>query len=473
MGTGLASFIAGMGTGYFSAKDKQAERDRQARMDKIVTDRADREARDDQEAQNIKQELGAAATQPKVADTAAVPADGVGPVAPEDSPERYQVGNASFGTAPEASAAAAAGAKSPDQVNAAMAGVFRKYGQVDKAMSLEASTKQAKVADLQLKDAESAAKHKEFAQAAFQSLQQGGTQGFAKFATEAYGDGRTYNVQDDGKGGGTVTVADKDGKPVGSAIPFKSPEDLVMMAISRADPSKWVDYKGKQNTEARQQENWEKEYTLRKKDSESNADYRKRSLGIAQAAESRAAATFKKQMEDEKLPPEVKMQLSSLYDSKKVMFGAIQKAMSEDNYKADSDNAVKQAEQMKAIDSQIAVLNEKWSTKTPKGKPGIDYLGGPAPAATPVAQPSQMPVPQNTPAQSNAPAAPAPVKSDAPVRSTDGGKTYTLDVPQEIRDPSVPFYRLIPNPAYAAIKGQTFKSRQEAEAAFQQVNTQP
>jgi hypothetical protein len=55
--------------------------------------------------------------------------------------------------------------------------------------------------------------------------------------------------------------------------------------------------------------------------------------------------------------------------------------------------------------------------------------------------------------------------SAAPVRSTDGGKTFTLDVPSEIRDPSVPYYRMIKNPA-AGLANKKFNSRQEAQEAY-------
>jgi hypothetical protein len=57
------------------------------------------------------------------------------------------------------------------------------------------------------------------------------------------------------------------------------------------------------------------------------------------------------------------------------------------------------------------------------------------------------------------------VTSAAPVRSTDGGKTFTLDIPSEIRDPSVPYYRLIKNPA-AGLANKKFNSRQEAQEAY-------
>lgn len=53
----------------------------------------------------------------------------------------------------------------------------------------------------------------------------------------------------------------------------------------------------------------------------------------------------------------------------------------------------------------------------------------------------------------------------APVRSTDGGSTWTLDAPKTMRNPAVPYYQEIANPL-AKLSGQTFKSRAEAEAAW-------
>ena len=53
-----------------------------------------------------------------------------------------------------------------------------------------------------------------------------------------------------------------------------------------------------------------------------------------------------------------------------------------------------------------------------------------------------------------------------PLRTTDGGKTWTVDVPKTIRDPSVNWYREIPNPAFTAIGDKAFGSADEAKAAF-------
>ena len=56
-------------------------------------------------------------------------------------------------------------------------------------------------------------------------------------------------------------------------------------------------------------------------------------------------------------------------------------------------------------------------------------------------------------------------KGESLVRTTDGGKSWFLDIPKMIRDPSVPYYREIPNPA-AKLADMKFPSRKAAlEAA--------
>jgi hypothetical protein len=56
-------------------------------------------------------------------------------------------------------------------------------------------------------------------------------------------------------------------------------------------------------------------------------------------------------------------------------------------------------------------------------------------------------------------------KGESLVRTTDGGKSWFLDIPKTIRDPSVPYYRLIPNPA-ARLADMKFPSKAAAlEAA--------
>jgi len=74
--------------------------------------------------------------------------------------------------------------------------------------------------------------------------------------------------------------------------------------------------------------------------------------------------------------------------------------------------------------------------------------------------------PSALPASTKPAASKSAVERGIPLRSTDGGKTYTVDVPETIKDPSVKYYKEIPNPAYKELNGKTFKSAAEAEAAY-------
>ena len=65
------------------------------------------------------------------------------------------------------------------------------------------------------------------------------------------------------------------------------------------------------------------------------------------------------------------------------------------------------------------------------------------------------------------------IERNIPLRSTDGGKTYTIDVPETIKDPSVEYYREIPNPVFNAVNGKTFNSAAEAEAAYNAAKAAP
>ena len=58
-------------------------------------------------------------------------------------------------------------------------------------------------------------------------------------------------------------------------------------------------------------------------------------------------------------------------------------------------------------------------------------------------------------------------KADSLVRTTTGGKSWFLDIPKTIRDPSVPYYRQVPNPL-ASLADQEFPSK---DAAIQAYNT--
>lgn len=86
-----------------------------------------------------------------------------------------------------------------------------------------------------------------------------------------------------------------------------------------------------------------------------------------------------------------------------------------------------------------------------------------------VKPPTTAPV-EGTPIAVSAPVAASLIaaadKVKAPLRSTDGGKTWSLDIDKTIRNPSVSYYQPIENPVYTKLKDKTFKSRAEAEKAY-------
>jgi hypothetical protein len=55
---------------------------------------------------------------------------------------------------------------------------------------------------------------------------------------------------------------------------------------------------------------------------------------------------------------------------------------------------------------------------------------------------------------------------DKALRSTDGGRSYFLEIPEKIRDPKVPYFREIPNPMFQTLGNKKFASRADAQAAY-------
>lgn len=86
-----------------------------------------------------------------------------------------------------------------------------------------------------------------------------------------------------------------------------------------------------------------------------------------------------------------------------------------------------------------------------------------------VKPPATAPV-EGTPIAVSAPVAASLIaaadKVKAPLSSTDGGKTWSLDIDKTIRNPSVSYYQPIENPVYTKLKDKIFKSRAEAEKAY-------
>jgi hypothetical protein len=224
--------------------------------------------------------------------------------------------------------------------------------------------------------------------------------------------------------------------------------------------------------EAKEDSRWERTFEFNKKKDENDQQYKNRVLGFQARQEARAAQTHKLAMEDAKIPPAVKMQATALSEEMKSISSAMNKAMAEGSFNPESPNAKTMIERQAMLGIQYRQLMQPHMPGG-KDKPAADPLGldKPAPAA---ATPSQT----AAPGQTSAPATQKPVVSmsqavqpqpaapKAPIRTVDGGKTWTLDIPKTIRDPSVKWYREIPNPAYQAIGGKAFANAEEARAAF-------
>lgn len=75
-GRGLAAFVAGFGTGYLNAEQKKKEQERQAKLDQIQFDKADREKAEYDENQALNAKIAQAA-KPTYADQTKVDAEGL------------------------------------------------------------------------------------------------------------------------------------------------------------------------------------------------------------------------------------------------------------------------------------------------------------------------------------------------------------------------------------------------------------
>ena len=270
------------------------------------------------------------------------------------SPQAYRVGGKNYATMTDATAAQEA-ANAPDARNARISQALGLTQGPMAAMQFDAAGKQAKVADMQIKESEQQQAARTFARGAAESMAKGDWNGFAQFATENYADGYTYKATPDAKGGATLTRFDKDGKESGS-MPFKSREEAIMLAATRADPAKYAEYVTGRADKEQAQKNNDREFDLRKASNESDIAYKNRMLAIQERQDSRAAASHRAAMESDRLPPAVKMQAQALQEQMKITSTALAKAMAEGQFDANNPGTQKLLEQQAALRIQYGNL---------------------------------------------------------------------------------------------------------------------
>lgn len=440
--SGLAAFIAGMGTGYFQRKDKEADRERQDRMDQIALDQAARAKRDDDENQAFKADMKAAGTEQQVDQTSRMVKDADGnEVAAQPV---YKVGAASMGTAQEA-ADAAQKANSADGRLARQVETLNKHGKINEAMALQSSAKQAKLADFQLSDAERKHTDDLSNRAIDEEIKSAGGNVFAGLASigTKTNAGTMSGVEvkampsQDGKTMNMVGV-DKDGKQ--TVLKSYSNDDAGALAarqdLMKVDPATRIQWLHQRATEAKQDakdakaEEWkQKEFDLSKSNIEftqkmakANLSIRQMEAGFAAQRAAREKATYEAEA---KIPPAEKSKIATLDKEIEVVNKAIVDAKAKGEWNPNnpaSQELMKQLE--RAQDRHSAALAPFISAKSTAAADPAGLRGGATPPNSVPVQPSQVkPAAQGAPAlpAAAAPAAaqgvPVPAKPAAPAIS--------------------------------------------------------
>jgi hypothetical protein len=410
---GLGSFASGLAAGYGTALGlKQQGDEAKWRDEERARIRADRE-----EADAYKRDLKAAGSPVEVASgevyQPAVDDDGNAmPANPTSG--LWQAGGQQFKSRGLADAYAA---QAPGLRQAA---VMDRYGKVSEAAALRNSMQSQELGALQLGEAKEQDAARRFARAAVGAVLQG-PDAVARFATENYDDGRTYKAVPGQNGGFRLVAHGADGKEVGGKD-FAGPEDFISFAVSRGDPSKYVERQDRKAEIAREQGNNDRDYGLRVAGLEvqaRNADDQRRlgwaNYGLSAARSRREQAQFDADPMF-KLPERVKLEFQNNARQIEQINGAITKAQAEGSYDPASPNAKALQTNLSALQARnIVLLNGSG------GKQAADPLGlfgdatpAQAAASPAAAQPRQAaaPTPARGPSLADAPTAPRPQPAD-------------------------------------------------------------
>lgn len=439
MSRGMVSFLAGMGTGYIKARDKAYEQERQAKQDAWMEEQRNRQRQDWQEADKLKADLkDAAATRDTVAGTETKAGDTrVFSQSAENAAAMQKLldNEAELtGAAPVQQAstavtgkmarghqigATAEGMNTPDARNQRVVDALMNNGQIERAGTMETNLLDQKAKRLGLQAAElkfadeqfnralgeKFANSPDWTTAAAQVLtetQQGGLAGVNVTAVPGK-DGKTVDFVGQGADGQTRVLATFENSDAGKA--------QFMQRVMRAPVETKIGWIVEDAQRRQTQANADRDFDLRKRESESQMQYRDRMLAIQQAQESRARATHAATMEDNKIPPAVKLNAQALADQIKSVDNALNKAMAEGMFDPNNPGAQKLIEQRAALSIQYRNLLNPY---IPGGKGQADdplgLSGGGAPAAgagKQAAGGSTAEAPTAAPAQKSTPKAPA------------------------------------------------------------------
>jgi hypothetical protein len=133
------------------------------------------------------------------------------------------------------------------------------------------------------------------------------------------------------------------------------------------------------------QDNSDRDFDLRKRETENNMQYRDRMLSIQQAQESRARATHAVAMQDANIPPAVKLQAATLAKQMESANAALNKAMAEGQFDPNNQGTASLLKQQADLGIQYQKLLQPYtpgaSAAPAAGLPSKDIFASPAPQA--------------------------------------------------------------------------------------------
>jgi hypothetical protein len=175
---------------------------------------------------------------------------------------------------------AAAEANAPARRTARMSAALEQGGDMAGAQQLRTGARQEQLADLQLTQAQLAAERDKGLREVGKLILAGGWASVPQ-VYDKYRDGAKASVQEDGKGGATITYVGADGQPAGSKT-YKALPEFFADVAGGFDPSKWFDYQNNKADKERVQANADRDFKLRETAEGRRATHEARMLSVAE-----------------------------------------------------------------------------------------------------------------------------------------------------------------------------------------------
>lgn len=408
--SGMASFLVGLGGGYIKAKDKQYDRDRQAKEDEWRDEQRGRQRGEWAKSDRLEADV-AEASKPMAAATGHQVTDAADSNAftkdADAAAMMTDMAQAKNGQATSAAATRVGEQSYTDKAQADKAltdanseqGVAQRQAQAyrDNGKPLEANQMQSAAMDLKAKQLGLSVAEMDFADKITrkqmgEALASGKSwhEGAAKFITESQYPGikdvkAESVVSPDGKNVTLFAVKPDGTREARGTFPAGEEGALAFMEKFGSLPIEVrMSLMQGRASAAQNQANSDRDFDLRKRESESQMEYRNRTLAIQQSQEARSRATHSATMEDAKIPPGVKLQAATLAKQMENIGTALNKAMAEGQFDPKNAGTAKLIEQQAALSLKYSQLIKPY---IPGAGGNADPLGLDKPAPGPAAQP--------------------------------------------------------------------------------------